>query len=156
MTRRLIPRKTPLILSLSALTIAVACTPRGNPDDPAYGGFFNGIENIQDGTYDARIASREQVAAALEARKIRLMAERNSLARQMASNENTLAELKRQVVVLKIQIGEANLDPAVLGQIQTAVNARPVGATDAERLASLRRTIADTRKLAESLSQLAS
>ncbi len=144
-----------LLLSLSALAAATAaCTPRGNLDDPAYGGFFNGIENIADGTYDQRIATREQKVLALQARQQRLLAERNSLQRQIGNQQNALARLKHDLVVTKVRIGEGNIDGATLVQINQAITTEPGGATDQERLANLQKTIADTRRLAESLTAL--
>lgn len=140
---------------LCALLLTPACAQRGNLDDPAYGGFFNGIENVSDGTYDARIASREDKVTALQQRQQRLLAERNSLGRQVSAHQNALARLQQDIVVSKIRIGTSNIDPATQAQITTALNANPGGQTDAERLANLQKTIANTRKLAESLAKLA-
>lgn len=155
------PRPSPLFdrlrtpLALAALAAALAaCSRPGDPSDPAYGGFFRGIENISDGTYDARIASREERVAALQARQARLMAERNALSRRIAEHENTLARLKHQLVVAKVRAGD-RLDPATSARIEAALSARPEGQTDAERLANLQRTIAQTRELAERLASLA-
>jgi hypothetical protein len=139
---------------LAALLLTTACAQRGDLNDPAYGGFFNGIENISDGTYDERIATREEKVAALQARQQRLLAERNSLGRQISAHENALSRLRHDIIVSKIRIGN-NLDPGAKSQIEVALNANPGGLTDAQRLASLQKTIADTRKLAESLAKLA-
>jgi hypothetical protein len=148
---------TRLILLASVLMLTTtACTRRGHVDDPAYGGFFRGIENINDGTYDARVATREQKVAALQARQQRIMAERNSLQRQISGQQNALARLKHDLLVAKVSIGEDNLDSGTLTQINQALAAQPEGQSDAERLASLQKTIADTRKLADRLAALAS
>lgn len=143
-----------LLLVLPALALTTACAQRGDLSDPAYGGFFNGIENITDGTYDARVATREERIAALEARQQRLLAERNTLSRQIGAHQNALARLKQDLVVAKIGAGDS-LDPATRARVDAALAAEPTGETPAERLASLQKTIADTRKLAESLANLA-
>ena len=148
---------TRLILFIPGLLItSVACTKHGHPDDPAYGGFFRGIDNISDGTYDERIATREQKVAALQARQQRMLAERNSLQRQISGQQNALARLKHDLLVTKVSLGEDNIDSGTMVQINQALAAQPTGHTDEERLASLRKTIADTRKLADSLAALAS
>lgn len=138
-----------------ALLLIAACAQRGDLDDPAYGGFFNGIGNITDGTYDARIATREARVAALRARQERLMAERTALSRQIGAHQNALARLKHEIVVSKVRIGSSNIDPETMRRIDTTLATQPTGQTDAERLASLQKTIADTRKLAEQLAKLA-
>ncbi len=137
------------------LLLSTACTQRGDLSDPAYGGFFNGIENINDGTYDERIATREERVAALQARQQRLLAERNSLSRQVSAHQNALARLRHDIIVSKVRIGESNLPAGTMAQINTALTSTPSGQSDSERLASLQKTIADTRKLAESLAKLA-
>ncbi|MEM6617719.1 MAG: hypothetical protein AAF631_00270 [Pseudomonadota bacterium] len=144
------------ILFVAALPLALgACAQRGDLTDPAFGGFFNGIENVVDGTYDERIATREERVEALRARQQRLLAERNALSRRIGEHRNALAQLKHDLVVAKVRIGEANLDPATRAQVNTAIAAEPTGNTDAERLAALQKTIADTRILAERLANLA-
>jgi hypothetical protein len=143
-----------ILLLPALLMVTTACTKRGHPDDPAYGGFFRGIENIQDGTYDARIATREERVLALKARQARILAERNSLQRQITGQQNALARLKHDLLVTKVRIGEENIDSGTLVQINQALAAQPAGQTNAERLASLQKTIADTRKLADSLAAL--
>ncbi|WP_069299215.1 hypothetical protein [Neptunicoccus sediminis] len=142
-------------LLCAVLLLTAACAQRGNLDDPAYGGFFNGIENISDGTYDARIATREERVAALQHRQQRLLAERNSLSRQVSAHQNALARLQQDIIVSKIRIGEQNIPQQTQARISAALNPPPSGQTDAERLANLQKTIADTRKLAESLAKLA-
>lgn len=147
---------TPLpVLALLVITLTTtACTQRGDPDDPAYGGFFKGIENISDGTYDERIATREDRVAAAQARQLRVIAERNSLQRQINGQENALARLKHELLVAKVELGDANIDSATLAQVNQALVATPTGQTDAERLQSLQQTIANTRRLAASLASL--
>lgn len=142
------------LLLVPALLALTACAERGDLSDPAYGGFFNGIENLRDGTYDARIASREERLAALQDRQRRLIAERNSLGRRISAHENALARAKQDLVVARIRTG-GQLDAATAARVNAALSARPQGETDADRLASLQKTIADTRKLAESLAKLA-
>ena len=152
---RILPfsRRLPLILPLLVLT--AACSPRGHPDDPAYGGFFKGIENISDGTYDDRIATREQRVAALQVRQTRLLAERNSLQRRISTGQNELARLKHSIVVARVRLGNENLDTNTQAQIKTALNTITTGDSDAARLANLQRTIKNTRILAERLTKLA-
>ena len=149
-------RALPKIVPLSLLVLATAaCSPRGNPDDPAYGGFFRGIENISDGTYDARIASREQKVAALQAREQRLLAERNSVQRRISTQQNALAHLKHDIVVARVRLGDENLDAGTRAQIKQALASQPSGNTNQARLAALQKTIADTRELAQRLTKLA-
>ncbi len=149
-------RTLPKLIPLSLLVlVTAACTPRGNPDDPAYGGFFRGIENISDGTYDARIASREQKVAALQAREQRLLAERNSVQRRISTQQNALAHLKHDIVVARVRLGDENLDANTQAQIKQALASQPSGTTDQARLAALQKTIADTRELAQRLTRLA-
>ena len=155
MTNRSLTRTLSRPALLCTLLLTSACAQRGNLDDPAYGGFFNGIENVSDGTYDARIATREEKVAALQQRQQRLLAERNSLSRQVSAHQNALARLQQDIVVSKIRIGENNLDSGTKARITAALTTTPGGQTDAERLANLQKTIANTRKLAESLAQLA-
>ena len=144
-----------LIILLPALLLTAACAQRGDLSDPAYGGFFNGIENIADGTYDERIATREERVVALQARQQRLLAERNSLSRQISAHENELARLRHDIVVAKVTAAPGSIDPATISQIEFTMARQPTGDTQAERLASLQETIADTRKLAERLANLA-
>lgn len=142
-----------LLLSVACLVTA-GCAQRGDVSDPAYGGFFRGIAAIEDGTYDARIASREERVVALQARQQRLLVERNLLTRRINAHENELASLKHELVVAKVRAGD-QLDPATETRVNAALSAEASGQTDEERLASLQKTIAETRKLAESLANLA-
>lgn len=148
------PRPALLLVTLPAILLTTACAQRGDLSDPAYGGFFNGIGNIADGTYDERIATREERVAALQARQQRLLAERNALSRKISAHQNALARLKHDLVVAKLSAGD-NLDPATRARVDAAIAAEPSGQTPEQRLASLQKTIADTRKLAESLANLA-
>ena len=131
---------TRIFVVLAMIVPLSACSQRGDPNDPAYGGFFKGIENINDGTYDARIATKEEKVAALEARQQRLLAERNSLGRQITSQENALARMKHDLLVTKLQVGEENIPPETLANVNSALAAQPTGNSDQERLKNLQKT----------------
>ena len=140
-------------LALAALT-ATAFTIAGCMEggDPAEGGFISGVSGIASGSYDARIDEREAEVAAAEARNAELARQQQSLAAQIGAAEAQLARERR--TLSQLRSSTAGMDAATRARVDEVLARKPAGRTDAERLASLQRTIADARKLSAELSRL--
>ena len=118
-------------------------------DDPADGGFINGVSALNTGAYDARIAEREAAIDVETATQAELQAE---LAR-LSGNYDTL---KLQILDLRKKATDAgaSLTPLQQDRVNTTLIANPGGTTEAEKIENLRRAIADARSLANELSAL--
>ena len=137
--------RTPACLAL--LLALPACV---TSDDPAEGGFFNGVAGIAGGGYDQRVATREAELAAVEAEGEALNAELASLQRELSSLKSRIiqqrAALQRDGVFLSSDAER---------QVQRVLAAQPTGTDTAQQVADLRKSIADARALSASLAGLA-
>lgn len=148
-----------LIISAAALALA-GCT---TSDDPAAGGFLNGVAGVAGGGYQTRLDDRQGDVDAEQARAAALAAQQSGVAAQTASVGAQIDALRDELTRLRIQIanqqaalrGAGVAIPASLsGRVTTVVNASPGGANDAARLANLQRAVADARALSAELARL--
>lgn len=140
--------RAPVFLAVVALA---GC---GAPsDDPAEGGFFNGVRGITSGTYDARVAEREQAVSTAEARNEALSAQQGDLAARIAATKSSLAQAR--FTLLQQRDARPNMSPGMRSRVDAALSAQPGGATEAEQLANLQRILAETRALSSDLARLA-
>ncbi|SDL66088.1 hypothetical protein [Aliiruegeria lutimaris] len=121
--------------------------------DPAAGGFYNGLSGIASGSYDVRIEEREVAVANAEARNAELAAEKRSLAAQISATESNLTQARFEL--LKQRNAAQGLDSTTQARINKVLTAKPKGTTDAARLADLQRLLSETRMLSEDLARLA-
>ncbi len=132
-------------MRLAALALASlgACAPVS--DDPAQGGFFNGVAGLAGGGYEARVGEREQAVVGAQADQAALTAE-------LAALQGEHAALKNRIVQQRAALRAAGvrLTPETEGRIQAAVAAQP-----GDRVADLERAIAEARTLSEQLAGLA-
>jgi hypothetical protein len=114
-------------------------------DGPAEGG-FNGVAGLAGGGYEARIAEREQALTAAQGRQ-------QALAFELAGLEREHTALGNQIVAQRaaLRARGVGLSPAT-EQAVLAATAEPRAADPAARAASLRRAIADSRRLSVQLS----
>lgn len=134
-------------------------------DDPAAGGFFNGVSGLSSGTYQDRVDERQGDVETEQARAAALSTQQASVAAQSASVAEQIAALRAQLTQLRIQIANQQAQlrsagvaiPASINtRVNAVVNASPGGASDAERLANLQAAIADARALSADLARLSS
>ncbi|GGE51914.1 hypothetical protein [Actibacterium pelagium] len=121
-------------------------------DDPSEGGFFNGVSGISSGTYEGRIAEREQSVDEAEARNEALATEQARLSSQISSARSELAKLKLRILNQRNAAG--SLDAGTEARVQSVLNAQPAGRTQSEHLAALRKTITDAKALSADLAKL--
>ncbi|MEY8098730.1 hypothetical protein AB9F29_15095 [Falsihalocynthiibacter sp. S25ZX9] len=121
--------------------------------DPADGGFFNGVQGISSGGYDARIDEREQAVVASQSRNSDLRAEEANLQAQIKASESDLAKLKFTILQQKNAL--SGMDPQTSARVNAVLNAKPTGATDQSKLAALQKTISDAKALSAELAKLA-
>lgn len=122
-------------------------------DDPAEGGFFNGIRGIGSGGYEGRVAERQQAVATAEIRNAALGAEQSDLAARIDATKRSLAQ--ERFMLLRQRDASPNLDSDTRARVDAVLRAQPGGATDAEQLESLQRLLAETRALSQDLAELA-
>lgn len=121
--------------------------------DPADGGFFNGVQGISSGSYDARIDEREQAVVESQSRNTDLRAEQASLQAQIKASESELAKLK--FTILQQKNATSGMDPQTSARVNAVLNAKPTGSTDQAKLAALQKTISDAKALSAELAKLA-
>jgi len=145
---------------ITALALVAGCS---TSDDPAAGGFFNGVSGLASGGYQDRVDERQADVDAEQARAASLAGQQSSVAAQTASVGAQIDALRDELTRLRIQIANQQAElrsagvaiPASLNtQINATINASPSGANDAERLANLQRAIADARALSAELARL--
>jgi hypothetical protein len=111
--------------------------------DPAEGGFFNGIAGVAGGGYDARIAERAAEVGAAEVRNQDLTAQLAALRAEHSAIKNELIQKRA-----KLRAAGIRLSAGSERQIQAALAASP------QKIASLRKAIADARVLSQQLTAL--
>ena len=131
---------SPLLLIATLVTTAGCVT----SEDPADGGFYNGIAGATDGTYDARVAEREKEVSDAETRNAELTNQLAALRAEHNSVKNELIQKRSKLRASGVKLS-ANSEK----QIQAALQSSP------QKVASLSKAIADARKLSEQLSALA-
>lgn len=144
----MLSRRLAVACALAAVSGCVATS-----DDPAEGGFFNGVRGISSGSYDGRVAERQQAVAAAEVRNAALSAEQGALAAQIDATKQSLAQARFEL--LRQRDANPNLASDTRARVDAVLRARPGGATDAEQLESLQRLLAETRALSQDLAGLA-
>jgi hypothetical protein len=131
--------------------------------DPGKGGFFAGLSALSNDCYEKRIEERERNVDELETRQDALEADRRGLEAASAEAAEELERLGAEHIALKRQIVKLNsdlaarqveLDSSTKSSVQTALIARDSGASEADRIASLRVAIENARVLVEKLSRL--
>jgi hypothetical protein len=138
------------LIGLGAGLLVAACA---ISEDPAEGGFFNGVDGLASGGYVERIDEREQAVAASTSRNADLRAQQQALQAQITASESELANLKITILQQKNAIG--NLDAQTKARVNAVLNARSGGSTDQVRLAALQKTISDAKILSADLARLA-
>ncbi|MEX0970457.1 MAG: hypothetical protein WD046_08460 [Paracoccaceae bacterium] len=144
----------------AAFALVAGCS---TSDDPAAGGFFNGVSGLAGGGYQARVDERQADVDSEQARAAALAAQQSSVAAQTAAVGTQIDQLRDELTRLRIQIANQQAElrsagvaiPAALTtRINAVVNASPSGANDAERLAKLQAAVANARALAADLARL--
>lgn len=139
--------RNPIILLLTT-TALLGC----DSEDPADGGFFNGISGVASGTYQERVDDRQAAVDQAQDRNAALSAEQARLASQIGSARSELSRLKLQIVQQRQQAG--GLSSGLNSRVETVLNTPTSGRGDAAHLASLQQTIANARALTAELSKL--
>jgi len=134
---------------LWVLAGALALTACETSDDPADGGFFSGVAALSDGAYDNRIAERQARIAEGQATQADLQAE-------LAQLNGDYDALRLQIISLRNKVTTAgkSLSPSQADRVNATLISAPGGTTEAEKIANLRRAIADARALASELTSL--
>lgn len=127
-----------------------ACVTSENPAD---GGFFNGVQGVASGGYDERIDDREVAVATSQSQNEALRVEQANLQAQIRASESELAKLKFTILQQKNSV--AGLDAQTTARVNAVLNASPSGSTDQAKLAALQKTIADAKALSADLAKLA-
>ncbi len=118
-------------------------------DDPAEGGFINGIAGLAGGGYDARIEEREQNLSAAEARQAELKAQLAGLQSQYSGLRLTLLQQRSDIAA-----SGKPIPAAVQTRLNTALGTSPGGSSDQERISALQKAISDAKALSAELAQL--
>jgi hypothetical protein len=122
----------------ATVLVCVALAGCATSGDPAEGGFINGVAGLAGGGYEARIADREQ-----------------ALAFELAGLEREHAALGNQIIGQRAALRARGVGvPPWTEQAVLAATAEPRAADPAARAASLRRAIADSRRLSVQLSMV--
>ena len=138
------------ILFLFAIIGISACT--AGSDDPAEGGFFNGIRGVTTGAYDARIEEREQAVETAQELNQSLATEQGEIAERLAATKGALA--RARLTLLQQRDSASELDVGTRQRVDAVLRAQPSAGSDAQQLDELQRILAETRALSRELSQL--
>ncbi len=126
-------------LIITALFLSACAT----SDDPADGGFFNGINGLAGGGYQARVDERQQALDKETARNAELRGE-------LAALRGQHSDLKAQIIQKRaaLRAKGIRLSAASEREVQKVISSNPQSA------AALRRAIADARALSAELTRL--
>jgi chromosome segregation ATPase len=131
--------------------------------DPGKGGFFAGLAALSNDCYEKRIEKREEEVDQLEIKQDSLEVDRQVLEARSAVAAEELERLRAEHIALKRRIVKLNsdlaarrveLDSSTRSHVQQALIAQDAGASEADRIASLRVAIENARVLVEKLSRL--
>lgn len=141
---------TPRLGIAAALSAVLGLAACAASDDPAEGGFFNGVAGLAGGGYQARITEREQAVAAAQTQGAALSVD---LARLEAKH----AALQRQLVAQEAALRARGIGvpPGTDARIRQASATAPASADADARVASLQRSIADMQALSAQLAAVA-
>jgi len=148
------------LLMCATLALVAGCS---TSDDPAAGGFLNGVSGLASGGYQTRVDERQSDVDTEQSRAASLAGQQSAVAAQTASVGAQIDSLRDELTRLRIQIANQQAElrgsgvaiPASLNtRVNSTVNGSPGGANDAERLANLQRAIADARALSAELARL--
>jgi chromosome segregation ATPase len=148
-------RALALALTIAGGAALAGCT---GTQDPAQAGFFDGAGNLLSGTYDQRVAEREELAARTEADAQQLAGRADELERQRVTLESQEAAARARVQRVNADIQTQQSRLASLRQNQQ-VNQQELARLQAQaddldrRMAELRNTPNDPAAAAE-LAQL--
>ncbi len=111
---RLPPRRLGPFLGFALIALTAGC--QANPD-PAQAGFFGGVANLANGTYDQRVADRqatlartEQLRQDMSQRAERAQAERRQSEAELANRQRMVANLDDQLAELERRLRQAQAD----------------------------------------------
>lgn len=150
------------VLIPAAFALLAGCA---TSDDPAAGGFFNGVSGLAGGGYQGRVDERQADVDSEQARAAALAAQQSSVAAQTASVGVQIDQLRDELTRLRIQIANQQselrsagvaIPASMVTRVNAVVNASPGGGNDAERLANLQAAIANARALSADLARLSS
>lgn len=112
-------------------------------EDPADGGFFNGVNGLAGGGYQARVDERESNLANAQARNAELTG-------QLATLRGQHRNLKTEIIQKRARLRAKGVKLTVASErdVQQVIGANPQSA------AALRRAIADARALSAELTRL--
>lgn len=112
-------------------------------EDPADGGFFNGVNGLAGGGYQARVDERETNLANAQARNAELTG-------QLATLRGQHSNLKTEIIQKRARLRAKGVKLTVASErdVQQVIGANPQSA------AALRRAIADARALSAELTRL--
>jgi len=130
-------------MSKPILVTALALAACATSDDPADGGFFNGVNGIASGKYQARVDEQQQGLAKDQARNAELSGQLAVLRGQHSSVKSEIIQ-KRAALRAK----GVKLTAASEREVQKVIGSNPQSA------AALRRAIADARALSAELTRL--
>jgi septal ring factor EnvC (AmiA/AmiB activator) len=130
----------PAALLGTALALLLGCVTSENPAD---GGFFNGIAGATGGGYDARVAEREKQVASEKARNA-------DLSQQLVALRADHNTVKHQLIQKRAKLKAAGikLSASSENEIQSALRSSP------QKIESLRKAIANARQLSAQLTAL--
>jgi len=116
-------------IGLALVLLVGACvTPS---DDPAKGGFFSGMKNLSDGTYDRRLQQREKALQDEQDQNIRnqrqverVAAQRDAMAAQRSAAEARSASLQRELASLKAKLRQSKKETGGLQRDIDTLNSK--------------------------------
>lgn len=135
--------KTPVLITKSSVIMALLLSACVSSQDPADGGFFNGVNGLAGGGYQARVDEREENLANAQARNAELTGQ---LAALRGQHSNLKSEIVQKRAALRTK--GVKLTAASERDVQEVISANPQSA------AALRRAIADARALSAELTRL--
>ena len=135
--------KNPVLISKSAVTMTLLLSACVTSEDPADGGFFNGVNGLAGGGYQARVDEREENLANAQARNSQLRGQHAALRGQ---HSNLKSEIIQKRAALRAK--GVKLTASSERDVQEVISDNPQSA------AALRRAIADARALSAELTRL--
>lgn len=135
--------KSPVLIAKPFIIMALLLSACVTSEDPADGGFFNGVNGLAGGGYQARVDEREENLANAQARNSQLTDQHAALRGQ---HSNLKSEIVQKRAALRAK--GVKLTAASERDVQDVISDNPQSA------AALRRAIADARALSAELTRL--